>query len=181
MDSRSHGSSGGRPKIAASSRSIADAILTIRTQRVLLDEDLASLYDVETRALVQAVKRNATRFPADFMFQLSSAEFARLRSQSVISNGRGGRRHRPYVFTEQGVAMLSSVLHSRRAVRVNIEIMRTFVRLRSVLSSHERLARKLQSLEKNYDSQFRVVFDAIRRLMVVETAPRRRIGFGRAG
>jgi hypothetical protein len=164
-------------KVVISSRSIANAILTIRAQRVLLDEDLASLYDVETRALVQAVKRNAARFPADFMFQLSSAEFERLRSQSVISNRHGGRRHRPYAFTEQGGAMLSSVLHSSRAVRANIEIMRTFVRLRGVLSSHDRLARKVQSLERNYDSKFRVVFDAIRRLMTDEATPKRRIGF----
>jgi hypothetical protein len=159
------------------SRIVAEAILWIRGQRVILDEDLAALYSVETRALIQAVKRNPTRFPADFMFQLTPAEFKRLTSQFVISDGRGGRRHRPYAFTEEGVAMLSSVLRSRRAVRVNVEIMRAFVRLRRVLSGHERLARKLGVLERKYDAQFRVVFEAIRQLMVEEATPRRRIGF----
>jgi hypothetical protein len=129
---------------------------------------------------VQAVKRNTDRFPSDFMFQLSKEEFAALRSQSVISNvksGRGGRRSPPYAFTEQGVAMLSSVLRSRRAVRVNIEIMRVFVRLRQMIASHADLARKLEALEKKYDAQFKVVFDAIRRLMAPPTEKKRRIGF----
>jgi len=166
-------------RIVVPSRSIAETILWIRGHRVILDEDLAALYAVETRALIQAVKRNPTRFPADFMFQLKTAEFSRLRSQFVISNGSGGRRHRPYAFTEEGVAMLSSVLRSRRAVRVNVEIMRAFVRLRRLLASHQRLARKLDVLEKKYDTQFRVVFEAIRQLMVVEANPKRRIGFGR--
>jgi hypothetical protein len=164
-------------KEIAARRRIVASIQWVRGHRVLLDSDLAALYEVETRALIQAVKRNAARFPADFMFQLSGAEFDRLRSQTVISNGRGGRRHRPYAFTEQGVAMLSSVLKSRRAVRVNIEIMRAFVRLRGILASHERLARQLRILEAKYDEQFRVVFDAIRRMMLGEGAPRRRIGF----
>lgn len=161
------------------SRIIAEAILWIRGHRVILDEDLAALYAVETRALIQAVKRNPTRFPADFMFQVTAREFGRLRSQTVISNGSGGRRHRPYAFTEEGVAMLSSVLRSRRAVQVNIEIMRAFVRLRRLLTSHQRLARKLDVLEKKYDTQFRVVFEAIRQLMVDEASPKRRIGFER--
>ncbi|RIL00913.1 MAG: DNA-binding protein [Proteobacteria bacterium] len=144
----------------------------------MLDQDLAALYGVETRVLVQAVKRNVARFPEDFLFQLSPDEFARLRSQIVISNGRGGRRTRPYAFTEQGVAMLSSVLKSPRAIQVNIEIMRAFVRLRHVLAGHKELARKLAELEQRYDGQFRVVFEAIQQLMAEEPKPKRRIGFG---
>ncbi len=155
------------------------AILVIRDQKVLLDADLATLYEVETRALVQAVKRNLERFPDDFMFQLSKEEFDDLRSQTVISSRWGGRRARPYAFTEQGVAMLSSVLRSRRAVEVNIEIMRAFVRLRAMIGSHAELSRKLEVLERKYDDQFKVVFDAIRRLMAPPPDPpkRRRIGF----
>lgn len=162
-----------------SSRRIAEAILWIRGHRVIIDEDLASLYAVETRVLIQAVKRNPARFPADFMFQLTTAEFSRLRSQFVISKGSGGRRHRPYAFTEEGVAMLSSVLRSRRAVRVNVEIMRAFVRLRRLLASHQQLARKLDVLERKYDAQFGTVFAAIRQLMIAEAIPKRRIGFDR--
>jgi hypothetical protein len=143
----------------------------------MLDEDLANLYGVETRALVQAVKRNLDRFPADFMFQLSPDEAESLRSQIVTSKGRGGRRYPPYAFTEQGVAMLSSVLRSKRAVQVNIEIMRAFVRLRQILASHAVLARKLNELEKKYDSQFRAVFDAIRQLMSPPVEKRPPIGF----
>jgi hypothetical protein len=164
-------------KSVVRSREIVEAIRSIRGQRVMIDHDLAALYGVETRTLVQAVKRNTTRFPADFMFRLSMAEFERLRSQSVISNGRGGRRHRPYVFTEQGVAMLSSVLRSSRAVQVNVEIMRAFVRLRGFVSRHEQLSRKLDALERKYDAQFRVVFAAIRQMMAEESDPKRRIGF----
>ena len=123
---------------------IQRSIRELRGSNVMLDADLATLYGVQTRGLVQAVKRNAARFPADFVFKLTPSELASLRSQSVISNGgRGGRRTAPYAFTEQGVAMLSSVLRSRRAVRVNIEIMRTFVRLRRFLQTHEQLARRL--------------------------------------
>src|SRR5262245_33149935 len=130
---------------------IERAILLIRGHKVLLDEDLAALYGVATRVLVQAVHRNRPRFPDDFMFQLSEEEFARLRLQVEISNPRrGGRRYRPYAFTEQGVAMLSSVLRSERAVQVNIEIMRAFVRLRQLLASHEDLARRLDELEQKY-------------------------------
>ena len=140
-------------------------IYLIRGQKVMLDEDLADLYRVENRALVQAMKRNAERFPSDFMFQLSKGEWHSLRSQIVISKGRGGRRYPPYAFTEQGVAMLSTVLKSKRAVLVNVEIMRAFVRLRRVLATHEDLARKLDALERKYDAQFKVVFDAIRELM----------------
>ncbi|MBI4706047.1 MAG: ORF6N domain-containing protein [Deltaproteobacteria bacterium] len=146
----------------------------------MLDADLAALYGVETRDLVQAVKRNIERFPDDFMFQLTAGELDLLRSQFVISKpgGRGGRRSLPYAFTEQGVAMLSSVLRSPRAVQVNIEIMRAFVRLRQMLQSNADLARKLAALERKYDAQFKAVFSAIRRLMAPAVKPKRRIGFG---
>ena len=127
--------------------------------------------------LIQAVKRNAGRFPVDFMFQLTDQEFANLRSQSVTSSSWGGRRYPPYAFTEQGVAMLSSVLNTERAIDVNIAIMRTFVQLRSMLASNAELAAKLARLEKKYDAQFKVVFDAIRQLMSPTVRPKRRIGF----
>jgi hypothetical protein len=139
---------------------------------------LASLYEVETKALVRAVKRNLDRFPEDFMFQLSQEEFDDLRRHFGTSSAWGGRRYAPYAFTEQGVAMLSSVLRSPRAVAVNVEIMRAFVRLRQMLASNAELARKLDALEKKYDDQFQIVFDAIRQLMLPpETTPKRRIGF----
>jgi hypothetical protein len=159
---------------------IDQSILLIRGQKVMLSHDLAQLYGVETRLLTQAVKRNIDRVPDDFMFQLNDEEEESLRSQIVILKpGRG--RHRkfpPYAFTEQGVAMLSSVLRSPRAVAVNIEIMRAFVRLRQLLASHGDLARRLNELEKKYDVQFRAVFDAIRQLMATPDPPkRRRIGF----
>jgi len=159
---------------------IEGLILLIRGQKVMLDADLAALYGVETKVLNQAVKRNIDRFPDDFMFQLTKEEHDALRSQNVTSKpaGRGGRRTPPYAFTEQGVAMLSSVLRSQRAVQVNIQIMRTFVNLRRMLGTHEALARKLAALERKYDHQFKVVFDAIRELMTPpEPKKRRRIGF----
>jgi hypothetical protein len=157
---------------------IERAILFIRGHKVMLDRDLAVLYDVPTKALIQAVKRNRERFPDDFMFQMTAEEFDILRSQFVTSSSWGGRRYPPFVFTEQGVAMLSSVLRSPRAIQVNIAIMRAFVKLRQLLSSNAALARKLADLEKRYDAQFKVVFDAIRRLMAPEARPyRRRIGF----
>jgi hypothetical protein len=158
---------------------IVHSVHRIRGHNVLLDADLALLYGVTVSALNQAVKRNAERFPRDFMFQLSAAEAAALRSQTVTLDGRRGahRKYRPYAFTEQGVAMLSSVLRSRRAVLVNVEIMRAFVRLRRMFESHADLARKLDALERRYDAQFRVVFQAIRELMVPPAGPRRRIGF----
>ncbi len=143
----------------------------------MLDADLAELYGVETKVLIQAVKRNINRFPEDFMFQLSSDEFKRLRSQFVTSKGRGGRRTPPYAFTEQGVAMLSSVLRSKQAVQVNIEIMRTFVELRQMTADHKALARRLQKIELKYDKQFAVVFDAIRELMEPPETKKRPIGF----
>jgi len=156
---------------------IERAILLIRRQKVMLDVDLAVLYGIETRVLIQAVKRNLGRFPKDFMFQLSHEEFAFLRSQSVTSSDWGGRRYPPYVFTEQGVAMLSSVLRSPRAIQVNIEIMRAFIRLRRMLASNAELARKLDALEKRYDAQFKEVFEAIRQLMAPPEPKRRTIGF----
>jgi ORF6N domain len=136
---------------------IASRILLLREQRVMLDTDLAQLYGVETRVLVQAIKRNAVRFPADFMFQLSAEEFANLRSQFVISSsgstsGYGGRRYAPYAFTEQGVAMLSTVLNSERAVVINIEIMRTFVKVRTLATTHQDLARQLSELQDKTES-----------------------------
>ncbi len=157
-------------------------ILLIRDHKVMLDRDLAELYGVGVKVLNQAVKRNIARFPEDFMFQLTAEEEERLRSQSVtLKTGRGQhRKYPPYAFTEQGVAMLSSVLNSPRAVQVNIEIMRAFVLLRQMLASNEGLARKLAALEKKYDAQFKIVFDAIRQLMAPQQPPKRRqIGFNR--
>jgi len=141
------------------SERIERSILLIRGHKVMLSTDLAELYGVEPRILVQAVKRNITRFPQDFMFQLSKEEFSNLKSQVVISSWGGLRRAPPYAFTEQGVAMLSSVLRSKRAIQVNIEIMRAFVRLRQILASNKELAKRLDELEKKYDAQFKVVFD----------------------
>ncbi len=156
---------------------ITQSILFIRRQKVMLDADLAALYGVDTRVLVQAVKRNGDRFPPDFMFQLTKQEFGDLRSQLVTSSW-GGRRYPPYAFTEQGVSMLSSVLRSKRAILVNIEIMRAFVHLRRLLASHADLARKLAALETKYDAQFKVVFEAIRELMApTEGEAKRPIGF----
>jgi hypothetical protein len=158
---------------------IESLIYIIREERVMLDQDLAELYQVETKALVQAVQRNAKRFPADFMFQLSFQEFTALRSQIVTSKGRGGRRTAPYAFTEHGVAMLSSVLRSERAVEINIEVIRAFVKLRHLVTSNAELANRLNNLEQKYDSHFKVVFDAIRQLMseTTQVPPKRRIGF----
>ena len=172
---------------------IQSRILALREQRVMLDADLAQLYGVETRVLVQAVKRNLARFPEDFMFQLSAEEWEVLRSQSVISNaeGRGGRRTAPYAFTEQGVAMLSTVLSSPRAIAVNIEIMRTFVRVRALAATHGDLAKRLAELEdktealamnhdtfsRNTRNQLKQVFDALRELMTPPDPPKRPIGF----
>lgn len=166
---------------------IERAILMVRGHKVMLDADLAVLYGVSVGRLNEAVKRNRDRFPDDFMFQLSQSEFdnlkhrigdPNLKSQIAISSSDwGGRRHPPYAFTEQGVAMLSSVLRSKRAVRVNIEVMRAFVRLRQILASNAALARKLDALEKKYDAQFKVVFDAIRQLMTAPEPKKGRIGF----
>lgn len=154
-------------------------IYFIRDQKVMLDADLAEMYQVTTFNFNKAVKRNIDRFPEDFMFQLTKEEAESLRFQIGMSKpqGRGGRRYLPYAFTEQGVAMLSSVLNSERAVQVNIAIMRAFVQLRQMLQSNEELNRKLTALEKKYDAQFKVVFDAIRQLMTPPAQPRNRIGF----
>jgi hypothetical protein len=155
---------------------IEKKILLIRGQKVMLDRDLAGLYGVTTFNLNKAVKRNLERFPGDFMFQLSAQEFKNMTFHFGISRW-GGVRRPPYGFTEQGVAMLSSVLRSRRAVQVNVAIMRAFVRLRELLGTHKDLARKLEELEKKYDERFRVVFEAIRELMKPPEKPRKQVGF----
>ncbi|HEU4506773.1 MAG TPA: ORF6N domain-containing protein [Pyrinomonadaceae bacterium] len=157
---------------------IEKAIYLIHGEKVMLDRDLAYLYGVETGALNRAVKRNLQRFPPDFMFQLTADESEFLRCQIGISKkGRGGRRFLPYVFTEQGVAMLSSVLNSERAILVNIEIMRAFVKLRQLLASNAELSRRLDELESKYDKQFRVVFEAIRQMMATPARDHKEIGF----
>ena len=187
--------------LAGEVANIENRILFLRGERVMLDEDLAILYGVSTKVLLQAVKRKSERFPQDFAFQLSNQEVANLRSQIVTSSLQwaeftkdsekecefagenkgfrkwGGRRTSPFVFTEQGVAMLSSVLNSPRAIAVNIEIMRAFVKLRQLIAGNAELAKKLAELEQKYDEQFKVVFDAIRELMTPRVTPRRRIGF----
>ena len=157
---------------------IERSIYLIRGEKVMLDRDLARLYDVETKTLNRAVKRNLQRFPVDFMFQLTESEAETLRCQIGTSNkGRGGRRYLPFVFTEQGVAMLSTALNSERAITVNIEIMRAFVKLRQLLASNSELARRLDELESKYDKQFRIVFDAIRQLMTKPDRGGNEIGF----
>jgi hypothetical protein len=153
-------------------------IFLARGRKVMLSIHLAELYEVPAKALLQAVKRNIDRFPEDFMFRLTAEEWTSLRSQIVTLEGRGRHpKYLPYAFTEQGVAMLSSVLRSDRAVQVNIAIMRTFVRLRRLLAEHDDLAARLEELEQKYDEQFQVVFDAIRSLMQPPEKPRRSIGF----
>jgi hypothetical protein len=158
---------------------IERSILLIRGHKVMLDDDLAELYDVQTKVFNQAVRRNRNRFPSDFMFRLTDREYDSLRSQIVtLNSGRGRhRKYLPYAFAEQGVAMLSSVLRSARAVQVNIEVMRAFVRLREMLVTHKDLAAKLEAMEKKYDAQFKVVFDAIRQLMIPPEPKKRKIGF----
>jgi len=177
QDERSLKSQIATSKVALPPELIERRIFLIRGQKVMLSPHLAELYQVEARVLVQAVKRNSGRFPRDFMFHLSKKEFASLKSQFVISSWGGIRRATPYAFTEQGVAMLSSVLRSERAVQVNIAIMRAFVKLREILASHPQLARKLAEMEKKYDAQFKVVFDVIRQLMSPKVLPHHRIGF----
>ena len=165
------------PRAVVSVNAVALAIVELRGQRVLLDSALARLYGVETRSLIQAVQRNTSRFPDDFMFQLSTDEWAALRPSEV--RGRGGRRTLPCAFRQEGVAMLSSVLRSERAVEVNIQIMRAFVRMREMLQSHADLVQRLDELEAKYDSQFGAVFDAIRQLMAPPVPARKPIGFVR--
>ncbi|MBP1697247.1 MAG: hypothetical protein H6Q41_2435 [Deltaproteobacteria bacterium] len=156
---------------------IEKAIVLVRGQKVMLDRDLAELYGVTTGNLNKAVKRNLDRFPPDFMFQLKQEEYESLRFQFGILKKGQHSKYLPYAFTEQGVAMLSSVLRSKRAVHVNIEIMRAFVRLRQFLSAHKELKQKLEEMEMKYDEQFQVVFEAIRQLMTPPDPPRKRIGF----
>jgi phage regulator Rha-like protein len=143
---------------------ITSKIFEVRGKKVMLDSDLAKLYDVQTKVLVQAVKRNGDRFPDDFMYQLTWQEFINLRSQ-IVTSSSGGRRYLPYVFTQEGVAMLSSVLNSERAVKVNIQIMRAFVQLRRMLLTNQDLRRKIEGMEKRYDRQFVIVFEAIKKLL----------------
>ncbi len=165
---------------------IERSILLVRGQKVMLDRDLASLYEVPTKVLNQAIKRNSDRFPADFMFQLSEDETNAWLRHSMLSGSRSqivtlkrgsNIKYRPYAFTEHGILMLSSVLKSERAIQVNIAIMRTFVRLQEMLASNAELARKLDALEKKYDKQFRVVFEAIRQILTPPEKPKRPIGF----
>jgi len=156
---------------------VARLVFFVRGEKVMLDADLARLYGVTTGNLNKAVKRNQARFPGDFMFQLTDKETENLIFQSGRSKGRGGRRHRPYAFTEQGVAMLSSVLNSERAVQVNIAIMRTFVQLRRLMDSNADLARKIENLEKKYDEKFATVFAAIKQLIAPPAPAKKRIGF----
>ena len=160
-------------------QNLAQLVRLVRGEKVLLDADLAMLYGVETGALNRAVKRNLDRFPGDFMFQLSAPEWESLRCQIGISSAHGGRRGTPHAFTEQGVAMLSSVLHSARAVQVNIAIMRTFVQLRRLMDSNRDLARRIDALESRYDEQFSAVFDAIKQLITddKQRKTKRPIGF----
>ena len=159
---------------------IEQKIFMIRKHKVILSTHLAKLYDVEVRTLVQAVKRNIERFPEDFMFQLTDKEFENLKSQIVISSWGGARRAKPYAFTEQGVAMLSSVLRSNCAIQVNIAIMRAFVKLRRILSTHKELANKLSQLERKtekHDKEIQGIFEAIRQLMAPPEKTKGRIGF----
>jgi phage regulator Rha-like protein len=166
------------PTILIPLERIERAILLVRSEKVMLDSDLAEIYGVETKRLNEQVRRNLNRFPPDFMFRLTPKEAESLRSQFATSNtGRGGRRYLPYAFTEHGALMLANVLNSERATQTSVQIVRAFVRLRQLLSSNAELARKLESLEKKYDTQFRVVFDAIRQLMTPEPPKRREIGF----
>jgi len=153
------------------------SILLIRGEKVILDSDLADLYEVEVKQIKRQVRRNVDRFPKDFMFELSKREFDSLRSHFGTLKRGEHSKYLPYAFTEQGVAMLSTVLKSKRAVRVNIEIMRAFVRLRAILASNKDLAIKLEALERKYDAQFKIVFDAIRQLMTPPEPKKRKIGF----
>ena len=156
--------------------SITNRIYMIRGRRVMLDRDLAELYEVETKQLKRAVRRNSDRFPNDFMFILTNQEVRNLRCQFGTSN-RGGTRYKPMAFTEQGVAMLSTVLSSKRAIQVNIQIMRIFSQFRQMLTGHEGLQKKIEAMEEKYDKQFRVVFEAIKQLLKEDKKPKHKIGF----
>ncbi|OHA27116.1 MAG: DNA-binding protein [Candidatus Taylorbacteria bacterium RIFCSPHIGHO2_02_FULL_44_36] len=155
---------------------IVSRIFLIRGRKVMFDNDLAELYEVKTRELNQAVRRNLERFPNDFMFQLTTGEFIILKSQFVTSSW-GGIRKKPLVFTEQGVAMLSSVLRSRRAIQVNIQIIRTFTKLRQLMASHEELRRKIEDLERKSDQRFKTIFELIKNLLDEKIKPKTKIGF----
>ncbi|RLD17769.1 MAG: ORF6N domain-containing protein [Caldiserica bacterium] len=155
---------------------IESRIFVVRGQKVMFDKDLAMLYGVETRRLIEQVKRNIKRFPSDFMFQLTKEEFYELRSHFATSK-RGGRRYLPYAFTEQGIAMLSSVLNSERAIMVNIQIMRTFVKMRRMMLSYKDLKMKIERLERKYDRKFKIVFDVLKKVLEPEIKEKRRIGF----
>ncbi|MHC4457498.1 MAG: ORF6N domain-containing protein [Planctomycetota bacterium] len=155
---------------------IKEKIYIIRGMKVMLDRDLAALYGIETRVLKQAVRRNIKRFPDDFMFELTKTEFKNLRSQ-IVTSSWGGLRYIPMAFTEQGVAMLSSILSSDRAIQVNIQIMRAFIKLRQMFISHEDLKRKIAAMERKYDAQFQIVFEAIKQLLEEDEKPKRNIGY----
>ena len=152
-------------------------ILAVRGEKVILDSELAALYGVSTKRLNEQVKRNRDRFPPDFMFQLTDEEAAALRSQFATSKGRGGRRYNPYVFTEHGAIMAANVLSSERAIQVSIHVVRTFIALRQYATSHQAISRRLDQMEKKYDHQFKVVFDAIRQLIEQPVKDTPRIGF----
>ncbi|MEK9161163.1 MAG: ORF6N domain-containing protein [Patescibacteria group bacterium] len=162
--------------IAVPCERIINKIFLIRGKKVMIDKELAELYNVETKILIQAVKRNIKRFPEDFMFQLTKTEFINLRSQ-IVTSSWGGRRYSPYAFTEQGVAMLSSVLNSKKAIMVNIQIIRTFTQLRELLSTNKDLKEKIENMEKKYDKQLREIFEVIKYLLVEETKSKEPIGF----
>ncbi|MEI7813755.1 MAG: ORF6N domain-containing protein [Coriobacteriia bacterium] len=157
---------------------VESMIHVVRGLRVILDEDIAALYEVDTRSLVRAMRSNQERFPDDFVFRLTSSELAELRTREGGNRGRGGRRNLPMAFTEHGVAMLSGVLRSERAVHVNVEVVRAFIRMRNMMTAQHELSLRLDELENRYDSQFGVVFDAIRQLMLPPAPPRNPIGFG---
>ncbi len=161
-----------------SQEGIENKIFWVRGYKVMLDSDLAELYQVETKRLNEQARRNLKRFPEDFMFRLTMEETERLRSQIATSKrGRGGQRYLPYAFTELGVAMLSSVLNSERAIQANIQIMRTFMKLRQWYASNRHLRKRIDEIEKKYDYQFKIVFDTIRKLIVEEEKPKHKIGF----
>ena len=158
---------------------VEKAILLIRSEKVILDSDLAELYGVTTSRLNEQVKRNQDRFPEDFAFQLTEQELARLRSQFAISKGQGGRRYLPYAFTEHGAIMAATVLNSKIAVQASVQVVRAFIKLRQMLASNAELASRLSELENKYDAQFKVVFDAIRKLMTPPQTARKQIGFAK--
>ncbi len=163
-------------KIEVPQESVKGKILLIRGHKVMLDRDLAYLYGVETKYLTRQVRRHKERFPSDFLLTLTQQEFANLKCQFGTSSW-GGTRYLPYAFTEQGIAMLSSVLNSKRAIQVNIQIMRTFTKLREMMQTHKDLKRKVESMEKKYDHQFRIVFDAIKKLLEPPAKTKKSIGF----